>query len=363
MRRSRVAIRAFLLCALLAAGASAAQAHGLPGVGRLLDQLRYLTRALPSAALAAESGQSARSLALGILREYSPTGYYILDRFNNLPAQYIYGERLDFMEFIEGDRPTEVAASLNTAVHEVCHAYTHAVALQMLAQRAAKPARGARYGAYYIGGEETILVQHTPVFAARETAGYFPEALRTFRFSTYISPSEENLGTQVEGIYGLLGEFTAYYHGTKTAVEMIGFFKNETAQAPEDWFKYFASVNGTFYSYLEFKLYILKYLQYARDKYPAIHRQILENREFKEAFLKIERGFAETLRRYFAAKQEIQALLRSKGCDVSESDEYLWVTQGVKRVGQTNYMRVYNQLEQELRKPEYLEPVMALGGP
>jgi len=357
MRRvgARVLLAAVIL---LVMGSAPIRAEDLSGLIHLLRQLPQLTDALQT--LGPASAQSQRGLALTLLQRYSPTGFYIVDRYSNLPTKYSYGAKLDFMTFVHGSKASEIVACLSTAVHETCHAYTHQMVYPLLEQKELTTAPGVRYSAYYIGAEETILVKHTPVFATKEMESYFPQSLRTFRFSTYIYPSQADLGAQVEGVYGLLGEFTAYYHGTKAAVDMIGFYQNETTPTPENWFECFAAINSTYLSYLEFKLYILKYLLYARNNYPVIYGQIVSNREFVDAFLKIDRKFSDLLQSYFAKQLDIHKMLRNRGFSVNEDDEYLWIVQGVTKTGQANHLRTYKLLQEELSKSEYQDLMAVL---
>lgn len=342
---------------LLLAVSAGTRAEDLSVLGYFLGYIPRISDALQPAVPAGPA--TPREMALDLLRRYSPTGYYIITQYGECPAKYVYGEKTDFMEFVEGDSPVEIAGSLNEAVHEVCHAYANSVGYWLLDRQGLLGVRQV-YTAFYLGEEDTIVVRHTPVFPSREMEAYFPDEERTMRFETYIGSSEANLGTQAHGIYGLLNEYNAYYHGTKTAVDLAVFYMNEAPQTTENWFKFFAGVNGTYYAYLEFRLYILNYLRYARDKYPQTYDQILKNREFVRAFLRIDRNHAELMESYFRLKKEIASHLRGLGYEVKEDDEYLTITKGVRIYKQENELATYRFLESRLERPDLHEILRAL---
>lgn len=333
------------------------QAEDLSG---FIHFLGYLPQLTDSFAPPAAGSLSRRGIALTLLRRYSPIGYHLIQGYESCPDQYIRGRRLDFMAYVTGDTVEEIAASLNTAVHEICHAYAGAAGYALAADRNLPV--GSRGCMAVYTGTATIVVGYTPTFPTREIAQGFPDELKTLRYSTYVYPAEPNLATQVLGVYGLLDEFAAYYHGTRTAVDLFGFYRDEAAQTPENWLRFMGGVNSTFYAYLEFKLYILRYLRCAHDVYPELYWGIIGNHQFKEAFISIDRSFAQLMQRYFALKTEVQELLRRQGHSVSEDGEYFFVTEGRLRTAQPNYMKVYRLLESELARYEYREIMAVLGG-
>lgn len=352
-------IKAFstILAAFLLLAGPAARAEDLSGLVQFLRQIPQLTDAL--AELDPADGQSQRSLALILLQKYSPTGFYLIDRYENCPPRY-YREKQDFLQYVEGGKPVEIAECLGTAVHETCHAYTYAMAYALLPDGDQAFGREP-YSAFCLEAGANAIVRRTPVFPSAEMAAEFPPQLRTLRFSPYISPSQANLTTQAFGVYGLLDEFTAYYHGTRTSLDLLEFYQTEAAQTRENWFSFFGGIYANYCAYPEFKLYILKYLQYAGTKYPQIYRQLLENREFTEAFRRIDRNFAGLIREFLAIKPEIISRLRGQGFEAFEDEDYLWLGQGARREALATNHRTYEMLAAELAKPEYGAVLSALG--
>jgi hypothetical protein len=305
-------------------------------------------------------GADLRSTVLGLLRTYSPTGYHIVDTYAKAPKKYTFGSgsitvgKTDFMTWVDGTNPSAIVKSMNTVVHETCHGYT---SLLGYTHRTAsdRESFADNVDCYYVGGDEVILVPRTKTFPSREMAGTFTAEQKTFRFKTYITSKEASQGTQVGGIYGLLDEFNAYYHGTKVSFDLLPFYEERLPDSRETWFQYFTEVNGTYYAFLEFKLYIAKYLLYAREKHPDVYEGIMNNDAFRKAFSRIDRNWSDLIRDYFAVKGEITEKLRRKGYEVSEDDTTLWIGQNRSKKGVGNFVDTYKALEVMLGDKELVD--------
>jgi hypothetical protein len=180
----------------------------------------------------------------------------------------------------------------------------------------------------------------------------FREDLRTFRFD-YIDTDSLDLGTQLQGVYGLLDEFNAYYLGTKTSYELLPYYLNKGVNA--EWGIFFNTVNGTLYGILEFKLYILKYLIFARENYPQIYSGIMANGKFREAFIKADRNAYLFILDYFSRKRSIYDHIEKFGYMVSETDEAIILETEDMLTGYGNFMDIYNLLATELTKTVYTD--------
>jgi hypothetical protein len=301
-----------------------------------------------------------RSTALELLRTCSPTGFHIIDTYANAPTSYKLGStsitigKSDFTVWIEGTTPREIAQSLNTAVHETCHGYTSLLGYKYLTERG-----DARYAEdiflYYTGGNEGILVYGTKTFPSREMANTFSARQKTFRFEAYITPKDSSQGTQVNGVYGLLDELNAYYCGTRVSFDLLPFYEERMPDTPKTWFQYFEQVNGTYYAFLEFKLYIAKYLVYAREKHPDVYEGIMNNDAFRKAFARIDKNWSDLIREYYAAKPKIAEKLRARGYAVSEDDRFIRIGKRELMVGEGNYVDTYNALDAELKNKEMVD--------
>ncbi|TAL35427.1 MAG: hypothetical protein EPN93_10365 [Spirochaetes bacterium] len=300
---------------------------------------------------------SKKDIALDLLRRYSPTGLYIIDEYMKAPTSFTIGgssmtvSRTDFGIYVEGSRAAEIVKSLNTTVHETCHGYTSTMAL-VYQQQSGAPADG-QFLCYYVGGTQAVPVRVTKVFRTQEMAKTFTKSQKSYRFNTYVNSSSADLGSQVHGAYGLMDELNAYYHGTRTSLNLLPYYKNELPLSSTTWNAFFQDVNGTYYAGLEFTLYIAKYLQYAKAKYPDVFAGIVGNQAFRLAYSRISANWRALIQEYFATKEEIYNSLRAAGYKVNETGNMLMITDPSGRgTGTGNFMDVYAQLQKELEDPE-----------
>ncbi len=312
---------------------------------------------------------SPRRLVLDTLKSYSPTGYHIVAAYDGAPEEItMAGSRLqmsktDFMTYVRGAAMPEMASWLNVTVHEMCHGYTGRMAYHLAPERKIAIYPGDRYLAFYIGGDEDVLVRITRVFPSKEMARDFPAGIRTFRFATYVDSPRSNMGTQVNGVYGLLDELNAYYHGTRTALDLLPFYKKQSRQDAQLWRAFFNQVNGTYYAHLEFKLFILRYLIYAEKTHPEIYREIMGNDGFRKAFIAIDANFAALNEEYARSREDIFRFLKTRGIEAREEGKYLYLKSGNATMGMGNFTDTLDLLARELAKDEYRDMVAMLGAP
>ncbi|MES0489984.1 MAG: hypothetical protein ABUK01_08340 [Leptospirales bacterium] len=100
---------------------------------------------------------------------------------------------------------------------------------------------------------------------------------KTIRLYTYILGSQYMASRQF-GIFGLLDEYHAYYHGYRVTQSMVkaGIIKD---------------LSNEYVSFAEFTLYILKYLQLAKQKFPAIYKATMKHKEVLETFIRVHDKF------------------------------------------------------------------------
>ncbi|MEL7146428.1 MAG: hypothetical protein AAFO69_08680 [Bacteroidota bacterium] len=302
-------------------------------------------------------------MAMALLKKYSPDGHYVITQATSVPGKYKFGDwtyrlgpQLGVGIYVTGTSNEKIVESLSTAVHEMTHSYTHRLVYQTLQEQNRRPARDAQYMVIHIKGTEKVLVKETETFISRALNNAIPKHLRTMRFDTYINTRKEILGTQKSGIYGLLNEFSAYYHDSQTSYDLYEYYMQETDQRNADYLAYMSGFYSGFYAYVEFKHYILSYLLFAQDNHPDIYEGIMSNQAFKRAFLETERLYAEVIQDYFNRNEQIEVDLRSRGETVRFEEETTWI--GNSGVG--NFMKEYNLLKTELEREEYVQMMKLL---
>jgi peroxiredoxin len=304
------------------------------------------------------TGTLVQKLVWQLLSAYSPDGYYILDEYYKAPTSYDGQSNSgddDFTAWIHGNSEQDVIKSLNTVVHEMDHGYTGRLYLKLL-REANKPAGDGNYSAFYLGGGETRLVRHSDVFVTSEINAEYPKNLITSRYETYVHPSERDMGSQQNGVYGLLDEWNAYYNGTRTSFDLCNYYRDKRNNAA-GWAEFFADYYSTFYAYLEFKSYILVYMMHAKKNYPLLYRGFMNNSDLLYALKRTDEIWTTLIDHFKVLKQQIMADLAAKGMDVKEKDGFLFID----GTGYSNFSETYNIFLQELRKPAYQETARSLG--
>jgi thiol-disulfide isomerase/thioredoxin len=304
------------------------------------------------------SGTELEKMTWSLLSKYSPDGYSILDEYFKSPSSYqgqsVSGDS-DFTKWIDGTTENDVVKSLNTVVHEMCHGYTGKLYLKGL-QDAGLPIENASYSAFYLGNNEMKVVKHTKVFVTKEINSIYPEQLKTSRYETYVYPSEAIMGSQQSGIYGLLDELNAYYNGTKTSLDLYNYY-SENQDNVTGWLQFFSDFYGTYYAYLEFKSYMIFYMQYAEKNYKDIYSDILANKDFVYAFRKIDENWNKLIVDFINLKANLVKKLKDKGIKTSEKNGFTYMNgQGVG-----NFSDKYQLFQTELKNAKYQKIAQAMG--
>uniref|UniRef100_UPI00404754E0 hypothetical protein n=1 Tax=Roseivirga sp. TaxID=1964215 RepID=UPI00404754E0 len=240
------------------------------------------------------------------LDKYSPESSEMLRLLYSLPSNYeLNGVTLQLSgeqspsSWVSDNSEKGIMEALNTIVHESMHGLTSRLPYSLLkAQGESYYNFKDSYSAFYINKDSSFLVKHSPVFNSNKISNEIPKALRTFRFKPYIAPRSNTLGSQANGIYGLMDEWNAYYFGTKAALDLFDYYKSKSTQNYEVFLDHVSNLAGTYYAYYEFKYFILKYLEYAKANDQAVFDGIMANHEFRVAFTSINDRFSGLLNQF-----------------------------------------------------------------
>lgn len=227
---------------------------------------------------------------LALLKAYDAEGYFIADSVRKSGA--------DIMAF--ADKSGTATIDLDTIVHECCH---------MLATGTIS--NGMYTVRYYTGSGNFVPITFSKPFYTVEMARYIPERLRTFRYNVYVGAPSENLGANIEGVYGLLNEFMAYLWGMNNVLSMYGYYKAQNLD--EAYWEYYYKGMNCRQAYAEFRFYILTYLLYARDSHPEYYNEIINNAAFRNVFKIIDTGFINSIKAFEAGVNDIIATCAQNG--------------------------------------------------
>mgnify|MGYP006921588448 CR=1 FL=1 len=157
--------------------------------------------------------------------------------------------------------------------------------------------------AHHANGSDSILLypdslmelKRTEIIPTRNMAKFFKQKCFTkniFRFN-YVGEVDSNLASNISGIYGLMNEFTAYYHDTRIAYLMYKKYE----ELGEDYLYYKemmgADACGTYYAYYEFNLFMGGYLAYLKTNHPTIYKATINNQSLCKAYTFIDKHYKE----------------------------------------------------------------------
>ena len=243
---------------------------------------------------------------LKITRAYAPDAYEILkaeDDFRKFTR--FAAEEEDWLSQL---------SSLNTVVHETCHGYQHRLG-------------GWDHAGIYIGEGRSIRVSMGKVYDSYEMAKHIPAKYKEEigRYDTYIE-GDPLLISRQDGIYGLLDEMAAYYHGTKADVEMLEYFRRNCPEGSyECWGEgYLSNPVSSMTALNEFRFFIAWYLKYAKQRHPEVYTDCMDNQGLRVAFTLIDRKFDELAHSFDSIREDRIASLNDAGSDVRlEEDGFL----------------------------------------
>ncbi len=245
---------------------------------------------------------------LTVLETHSPVGNAVVNRYLNgcvddedkveVFSSYIHtnviSNQLTVDEPRADDATLDRLASLNLIVHEL----SHAVAGQYSSASASCCETNTK-SRYSVGPNQVVEVKFTATFPSKELERFVPPSIQNNGFfQGYVT--EEAHASQALGIYALLDEFIAYSNDTRTSLELWPMFEQRYQSNNDDM--NLAAVtwmieNGTS-AHLEFKYFQLAYLAYAKQQHPEVHKAIMQNSRFWEAFNSADQQFVQTIDAY-----------------------------------------------------------------
>ena len=292
-------------------------------------------------------------LVLYILHKYSKSGFNLMEKAYSNPSdvtQWLYGKKI-------GD----LLYTLPVVVHENCHSLQGGWAYSVYFNSKYKKDivfGKDKFESLYVNDDKLFLILQTKSFPSDRIAKTIPESIKGYRYSNfnnYIKQLSIPLSTQTHGIYGLINELCAYYHGAKAAVDIVGFYETEMPQTPGTWYHYFKAAYWHMRPYGEFKYYIQKYLIYAKKNEPTVYECIMNNDSFKRAYIEIDKSWTSLENQFNNTKARIFNQLKSRGFSVTETDKAISIRKGRRRKGTYSHIGFIKKVKTELSKPAHIE--------
>jgi hypothetical protein len=226
----------------------------------------------------------------------------------------------------------------DTAVHETYHGYTYITA-EIYSEN------------IYAGGNVDYSLNYNrfDYFKTEEMAKKIPKKLRTFRYPTYVA--EGSIVTaNVDGVYGLMDEFSAYYWGLKACSDLMGYYRKNAGELSV-WGAYVSALGNNMTAYEEFKYWILRYMVYAKKNYPSVYQSLLKDEAFCNAYTAIETQFAALIEENIERIPDLNEFLEPYGYTIALNENSIYCYNGGSGTGVS--LADYELLQKELKKDTY----------
>ena len=192
-------------------------------------------------------------------------------------------------------------------------------------------------------------IKHTEIFNSNELKKDIPKELRTFRFNPYITP-KSNLGSQKQGIYGLLDEYNAYYQGILMSYRLFPVYQEMGENDPSAYHDYIQNMSSDRLAFYEFKYFILAYLNRAKHEYPEIYQGLLDNTSLRRAYQEIHNSYEELLNAHDERLKELMTKLNGQNIESYIEGDYFYIEN--RGIGMN--VSEISVLKSELLKPKYI---------
>ncbi len=303
---------------------------------------------------------SARKYAIQFLRVYSREHAHLLEKYYqtnsivHLPSATInIGRHLDFMIYLTDTTHRDVIIhEIPLMIHEMYHDYSRRGAYRYLESNPKIFQAGKEYLLFYFDNTKEIFTEMIPSFPAQEIAKVIPTHLQKERYKTFIATNNLAMLPQKIGFFGLLDEWNAFYHQTWLAFESKEFYERESYQDANHWEGYFSNYYDSYHAYVEFKYYILKYLQYAKHKYPKIYEKIVLHSEAKAIYKEIDERFRKVLEEFNQYKPLVFKFLEKKGIPIAQEVHHEHTILFIRGVGIDTQDRIFKLYEKALEDEE-----------
>ena len=280
-----------------------------------MDRISGLSRYLCIAALVAATlarAQGGKEF-LEWLKEYSPTGYFVINDFETRAKK-----TGDHKQWLNG----QTAPYPAVAVHECNH----------MRNGEMRPAGGG--DSYFLKlGEDFALPRSFTPFNSKEMTEDIPEALVNFQTDVYISGKAgpgDNMYSQVAGIYGIFEEYSAYVIGLKSIVEMSACFKDHF-NSKKEWDALGNDGTTSVWSNQEFRYFCLRYVLRARAKHPEVYAKIIADAKLREFYTRLTASASATVAAW-------KVVLDGKGMDTKTGNGFDWHWKFVDELAKQEYV-------------------------
>lgn len=267
-------------------------------------------------------------------KKYYPDGVQVLNH---------EAESLDFTEYADGTTDLEILRHISTVIHETYHGYESDFC----------DGEWECVG-YYFGDGIGFSASIGNVFNTTELDKVIPASLKDEDFNSRYDPyivGDMEISSHTEGLYGIMEEMNAYYLGAEAALATWDYYLDRyKGKYVEDWgAPYFSQVGSDILALHQFRFFVAWYLEYARDHYPVVYRELMADQRLRLAYTLLEIRFTRAEEEYNSRLTEFSSKATTTRTRVYVEDNFLWFVTGGSGSGTGVFTEDMKKLDKALQ--------------
>ncbi len=233
---------------------------------------------------------------------------------------------------------------LPTAVHEHLHSLNFYYTNQINYSNRKTNVNSLKNKCYFINKDSIIKVEvPEQVFNSNKAKSFITQKgidLNT-RYKSYYGDSS-SLSSQVDGIYGLLEEFLAYYISLETLANTYEYYEATKKLKKRENFEkffFFSSFQSDILAYFEFKMMIAWYLNHIEKYDNNLYNKIMIDEKLKlfyknldDTFYNKINWFKEILRESLVKKNKFYELISNKNIKIKNKRDHTLIENPLYRI-------------------------------
>lgn len=215
-----------------------------------------------------------------------------------------------FDQYVDGKTEQDLLDSYGTVIHELLHSYNGST---------------SQTGhSFFIQPGKWIHLEFGKYYNAKELNSWVRKSAQDsiLRYGLYVGGESAIMGKEVDlnrgegsevmsvvmGVYGLVEEFDAYYHGLLAKSALEGHYRQTPGYDEDKWKSdYAGQLQQSMVPYHEFRLFIAWYLRYAQLKHKDIYQDIQSNKALRSAFTVVDQRYGKLVKSVEAQVAGLQA--------------------------------------------------------
>jgi hypothetical protein len=294
--------------------------------------------------LYAQQIQNMHQELLKFAKANSPTGNAVLSQCD-----------YDFEKYVHENTIEDLLERFETVVHESVHHLDNKNSSKYRDQNQIK----AQCESYYLADGVQISLAMCKVFSSKKLDKLVPDSItdKIFRYPDYVLGKGDLLppSSKFFGIFGLLEEMNAYYHGTKASFELYEYYKSNRCSGFKDahaWANYLKNIASHHFAYFEFKLFISWYLQCAKQEYPDVYKKLMAHQKLRVIYTLVDDQYGQLIKDYYVMLHQLVKDLNEAGTVVTfeswktGTETKLWMP---AKSGRKNSRTGYSLFEKDMK--------------